>query len=125
MTDSVNWVAFFDPVSLLMSALRGLAALLGRSLLLRRRFLRRARRWRGAGLLRRGRLVRRRDGRLRIGGVRGRGRRSAVQAPVVLGLPHDALHVVLRLGERNVVDPLVGVDAGTLGDPARDAVLAR
>ena len=32
---------------------------------------------------------------------------QAIQSPVVLGRAENALHVVLRLGERNVVDELV------------------
>ena len=74
-------------------------------------------RWRG--LLRRGRSARRRlhDGT----GLRAA---LAVEPPVVLGGAEDPLHVVLRLGERNVVDELVFVEAGALRLPADDAALA-
>src|SRR5579864_5970687 len=108
MTDSVNCVAFFDPVSLLISAgptsprcLCGLAGPPGGGFLLRGRLLRRRR---SLGRRRRG-GVRNRDLRLVVivGGDR---LRAAVEPAVVLGRPEDPLHVVLRLGERNVVDPL-------------------
>ena len=51
-------------------------------------------------------------------------RARTVQAPVVLGGAEDPLHVVLRLGERDVVDELVLVEARPLRLPADDAAFA-
>src|SRR5207237_162394 len=92
MTDSVNCVAFLDPVSFDM-------------LLFRR-----------CG----GRLLFRRHGRRMAGGAydcggggdvrNGRGA-IAVQAPVVLRRAENFLYVPLRLGKRDVVDELVLRDA--------------
>ena len=47
---------------------------------------------------------------------------AAVQPPVVLGRAQDALDVVLGLGERDVVHPLVFGKPGPLGLPAHHAV---
>src|SRR5262249_6548082 len=47
----------------------------------------------------------------------------AVQVTVVLGGAEDPLHVVLRLGKRDVVDELVLVHAGTFRLPPDDPVL--
>src|SRR6476646_6970532 len=49
----------------------------------------------------------------------------AVQAPVVFRRADDALHVVLRLREWDVVDELVTAQARTIAEPADDAILAR
>ncbi len=48
----------------------------------------------------------------------------AVQHPVVLRGAQDPLDVVLRLGERDVVDELVLIEPRPLGAPADDPVLA-
>ena len=112
MTDSVNCVAFFDPVSLDMPLF-----------FLRRRrtfFLRRGGRpFRGR--LRRGAA----HGRRRIAPVCiGAARLGAVQPAIVFCGAENLLHVVLRLGERDVVDEFLTVDARSLGNPSRHAVLA-
>src|SRR5438093_1131672 len=49
----------------------------------------------------------------------------AVQPAVVLGGAENSLHVVLRLGERDVVDELVFLEARPLRLPSHDAALAR
>ena len=132
MTDSVNCVAFFDPVSFDINAqvssldstlaclwfLRAGYALLlrGRRLLLRRRPpSSRPRRRRGA-----------RRGAATAGiasAVVGR-RVRPVETAVVLGGAEDPLHVVLRLGKRDVVDELVALEAWLGGNPLRDAARA-
>src|SRR5689334_17568077 len=48
--------------------------------------------------------------------------RSAVENAVILGSPDDPLHVVLRLGERNVVDELIAVESRALGQPPDNAL---
>src|SRR5438067_5719406 len=138
MTDSVNCVAFFDPVNLDMLALTiplvgdNPATLCGFFVPARRRFL-----LRGRGLLlHRGRR-RRRGGRARFfrGGrftVRDRwlhvarrfvGRRlRSVETTIIFGGPEDLLHVVLSLRERDVVDELVALHPCLISDPALHAV---
>src|SRR6187431_1699173 len=49
---------------------------------------------------------------------------SAVQQAVVLRRSENPLHVVLRLGERDVIDELVLFEIGPLGAPAIHPVLA-
>ena len=48
----------------------------------------------------------------------------AVEHPIVFRRSQDPLDVVLRLGERNVVDELVLVEARALRPPADDPALA-
>src|SRR6476659_2881367 len=47
-----------------------------------------------------------------------------VERAIVFGGADDALDVVLRLGERNVVHELVAVDPGPLAQPVHDAHVA-
>ena len=56
--------------------------------------------------------------------TRARAALLAVEAAIVFGGPEDALHVVLRLGERDVVDEDVLRHARALALPGRDAVIA-
>src|SRR5437867_5186999 len=126
MTDSVNCVAFFDPVSFDMSselmALRGLARLL---------FLR-GRRGNGRGL--RGRRTLSRwlwSGRDSLpgrragvgGGVLARRIRTVAPAIVLRG-GEELLHVVLGLWVGNVVDEFLELQPGSLAHPAADRALA-
>ena len=57
--------------------------------------------------------------------VRGIGCRPDTAEPVVFRGAEDPLHVVLRLGKRDVVDELVLVEPGTLRLPPDDAAVAR
>src|SRR5262249_27361428 len=93
--------------------LRGLARACG-ALLLRRRLGRALGLGRRDRLLGRGGLRRRRRRNVRIVV----GRAGTVEAPVVVRLTDDLADVVLRFRERNVVDELVAIDTGALGDPA-------
>ena len=136
MTDSVNCVAFFDPVSLDISiAIRygrrtpASRLLRGRAVAWRFRFGL----WRVAAFFAGG-CVRLPSSRRRSLRLRHRRRASSsssvrrasgsVEAPIVLGRAEDLLHVVLRLGKRDVVDELVARDARPLGHPAAHAAVA-
>src|SRR5438093_92839 len=124
MTDSVNWVAFFDPVSLDIF-MRRPRALADAALLLFLRYRRLL--FRRSGRFRFGSRGTRdaRSGRTRLGRfLTGRRRSRSIKPAVILGGTENSLHVVLRLGERNVLDELVLIDARPLRDPAQDPALA-
>src|SRR5215212_175959 len=69
-------------------------------------------------LLYRGRCGRRGCSSLRRAG-------SAVEPPIVLGRSENTLHIILRLGKRNIVDELVLVEPRPLRFPADHTALAR
>ncbi len=45
---------------------------------------------------------------------------SPIKPAVIVGGPENPFHVVLRFRKRNVVDELVLVESGALGDPLRN-----
>src|SRR5688572_16984663 len=54
----------------------------------------------------------------------GAGHSSSIKPPVVVCRSENALHVILSLGKRDVVDEFVLLESGPLGNPACNAVLA-